>query len=71
MKKLIRFLFPKYKVALFSFQTGTDGMERHRKFLKDISEENAQIINSFIEYHRYDPHQHKPAYINYVIRYKI
>lgn len=71
MRKLIRFLFPKYKVAHCSFHTGTDGLAKHRQFLKDINEGNVEIINSYIEYHRYDPHQHKPAYINYVIRYKL
>lgn len=71
MKKLIRFLFPKYKVVHCSFYMGTNGMAKHEQFLKEITEENVQIINSFITYHRNYSDSHKPQSINYVIRYKL
>jgi hypothetical protein len=70
MKKLFRLLFPKYEVRHLSFQTGTDGMKRHKKFIEDVNIENAEIINSYITYYRDFKNNHLPEYINYVVKVK-
>jgi hypothetical protein len=69
MKKLFRLLFPKYEVIHTSFHTGTNGMKRHREFIKYVNKENIEIINSYITYHSYSD-SHKPESINYVVKIK-
>jgi hypothetical protein len=69
MKKLFRWLFPKYEVRHLEFHTGTNGMQRHDKFIEAVNKENVQIINSYIMYHSYT-NSHKPESIHYVIKVK-
>ena len=70
MIKLFRLLFPKYEVRHLSFHMGTDGMGRHRKFIEAINKDDIQIINSFIQYHRWESSKHIPESIHYVIKFK-
>jgi len=67
MKWLKRF-FTKTEIREASFHTGTDGMKKHSQFIDWVNESGAEIINSYITYHRYEPHH--PEYINYVIKIK-
>jgi hypothetical protein len=67
--KWLKKLFAKSKIQHVSFHTGTSGMKNHNEFIIWVNSENVKIINSFIQYHSYD-NSHKPAYINYVIKYK-
>jgi len=66
--KLLKRLFTKSQIKEVSFHTGTDGMKKHSQFIDWVNESGAEIINSYITYHRYEPHQ--PEYINYVIKIK-
>jgi hypothetical protein len=66
--RLLKRLFTKSQIKEVSFHTGTDGMKKHSQFIDWVNESGAEIINSYITYHRYEPHQ--PEYINYVIKIK-
>ena len=61
-------MFTKSQIKEVSFHTVTDGMKKHSEFIDWVNESGAEIINSYITYHRYEPHQ--PEYINYVIKIK-
>lgn len=63
-------LFKKRKTEELAFHTGTSGVRAHREFIDSVDERGIKIINSWITYHDYSS-SHKPAYINYVISYKI
>ena len=68
MKWLKRF-FTKSEIREVSFYTGTDGMKKHSEFIDWVNENDVEIINSFITYHKYD-YSHIPRCINYVIKIK-
>ena len=68
MSELKRF-FTKSEIREVSFYTGTDGMKKHSEFIDWVNENDVEIINSYITYHKYD-YSHIPRYINYVIKIK-
>ena len=68
MKWLKRF-FTKSEIRELSFYNGTDGMKKHSEFIDWVNENDVEIINSYITYHKYD-YSHQPQYINYVVKIK-
>ena len=68
MRWLKRF-FTKAEIREVSFHTGTDGMKKHSEFIDWVNQNDVEIINSYITYHKYS-HSHQPQYINYVIKIK-
>ncbi len=69
MRKLLRYLFPKYEVRHISFYNATAGMKQHDEFIEHYNKGGIQIINSFITYHNYES-RHIPQGIHYVIKIK-
>lgn len=62
-------LFKRKKTKLVSFQTGTDGLRKHREFIESIDERGITIIHAYTLYHDYSS-SHKPRSLNYIITYK-
>jgi hypothetical protein len=58
----------KIKTKLISFHCGTNGMEKHSKFINSIDSEEIKIINCYTKYNTYE--KHMPDYLYYVIQYR-
>lgn len=68
MKKILNWLFPKYEIRHLQYHiAGTNGMDRHGKFIESFNQSNFQIIDSYITYHNFDPYKNNPEYIHYII----
>ncbi len=70
MKKLFRYLFPKYEVKHISFYNASAGMKQHDEFIEHYNKGGVEIINSFITYHKSENSRHIPQGIHYVIKFK-
>lgn len=58
----------KLNTKLFHFNTGTDGLKRHQKFIKMINKKGFKIVHSYTLFNRFS--KHSPEYLCYVIQFK-
>lgn len=70
IKKIYNLLFGRYKYVKTAFHMGTSGRRSHEEFIKYVNENNIEIINSYVTYHRDELHGHKPDYVHYLIKMK-
>jgi len=58
----------KLNTKLFHFHTGTDGLKRHREFIKMINKKGFKIVNAYTLFNHFA--KHSPEYLCYVVQFK-